>query len=1239
MSLQERKPKNRITQNPESQDGSKEVKVERMVYKSSVPRRLSSSSRTSTEHPKIMLKKIRSIKLYKVYSLKRRGTSQLDRMSTDSSSNDSSSSKSTPDNRMRSLDGKKNFEARNESEEESYSSSSSGSTASTNLSLNQDGVANLGKQRKKGSKSKKHTCPSCFRPFDKDTKPILVNSSQQSLEEGSDALPDYAKPNEGPKKQVRSPSYTSDSSIFSTDSSEPSMTDLHVSKSESAASSKKSSQTLTKSSSTRTVGYLRKKTSFKIKSSSVGKPPKVMQNLGLNRATCSSTLKDSKFPNQVELKPGQSESEIVSTKKVCPYHHCSLHGHSHAPEPPPKRFLFRRRSERNSKSVKPKGLSPDAETSFGKKKAVPTHKTFSSIVPASAKSSGSTGSLHVKYHKNLQSTVRNITKPRTESSTGVSQEKENATSDCLSLKTKRDKSISETKHTQLNGGEIHVGSAGIESITTTMAGIIKDELSTSENSAEATKRCNGVSSISSYNSEELSVPGKEIIGTSYPGDELISDSILHRDGEPSEENNSRPSTDEASKNQIKKNSHVSMWHMIHQQMLLGLAENAENQQHYPTFEEQQDNDAKTAHEIYDSHLSAEISQAETDAENQTQESKALELRKIFAIKLVREAIEKILLPEVEDQTSDMVSITSEVASDEEHPEKNHDRCEDESSTRTNEIIERHLRETENSEPGEDKSFNAKKPSNTEVGVSVPREDQISKKSVKKALKGWSNLRKIVLLRRFVTELEKVKKFNPVQPSHLASGPASEAEKISLRRQMMGEKKSSEEWMLDYALRQVVSELAPTQKRKVAMLVKAFETVVPPHEDQNIQVTTPKLRIPTDLKGKEIQSNLSLNSDLLQNEGPEYSGAEVDISRSVARKTSFPMYSSATERINEENQAKIVLPAIDTTPLKKLTADTEETIGISRLEHEALTDIPLPTASDPVRIAYQEQKTQLYKQNVKMWHMIYRHVVSGIAEKVGTQLLDVDGEDEEEIDDGNKLPGNSSNSVETDHYDSKENHDTNHQNPEFSRSDAVKLVQEAVDEILLPDIQDDSSDSKSIASDTFPDQELMNKLQGDDEIPTIINSKESAEDSFKDSFKNTKESAVSLEQENKASAVGEINTRDNERAASLIKTNLMQQKSKNWSKLKKLILLKRSIKALEDVRKLNPKPSQQIPLTSDPEEEKINLKQQMMDERKKAEQWMLDYAVQHIVTKLTPARKRRVAMLVEAFEAVVPLPEV
>ena len=92
MSLQDRKAKDRISQDPESRDVSKEVKGKRMTYKSPVPRRLNGSNRASTE-PKIMLKKIRSIKLYKLYGLKRRGTSQLDWKSTDSSSNDFSDGK------------------------------------------------------------------------------------------------------------------------------------------------------------------------------------------------------------------------------------------------------------------------------------------------------------------------------------------------------------------------------------------------------------------------------------------------------------------------------------------------------------------------------------------------------------------------------------------------------------------------------------------------------------------------------------------------------------------------------------------------------------------------------------------------------------------------------------------------------------------------------------------------------------------------------------------------------------------------------------------------------------------------------------------------------------------------------------------------------------------------------------------------------------------------------------------
>lgn len=111
MSIQEKKPRRRISKNLEMEPDAKEAKDISMAYKSPLPRYLNSRNRGKTE-PKIMLKKMRSIKLHKLCSLKqseRRETSQLDWRSTDSSSNDSSSIRSSPD-RIKAIsfsDGKK----------------------------------------------------------------------------------------------------------------------------------------------------------------------------------------------------------------------------------------------------------------------------------------------------------------------------------------------------------------------------------------------------------------------------------------------------------------------------------------------------------------------------------------------------------------------------------------------------------------------------------------------------------------------------------------------------------------------------------------------------------------------------------------------------------------------------------------------------------------------------------------------------------------------------------------------------------------------------------------------------------------------------------------------------------------------------------------------------------------------------------------------------------------------------
>lgn len=90
----------------------------------------------------------------------------------------------------------------------------------------------------------------------------------------------------------------------------------------------------------------------------------------------------------------------------------------------------------------------------------------------------------------------------------------------------------------------------------------------------------------------------------------------------------------------------------------------------------------------------------------------------------------------------------------------------------------------------------------------------------------NKLKGAIRSRRHVTESEEPRNFNPREPNYLPLEPDPEAEKVDLRHQMMDERKNSEEWMIDFALRKAVTELAPARKRKVALLVEAFETVLP-----------------------------------------------------------------------------------------------------------------------------------------------------------------------------------------------------------------------------------------------------------------------------------------------------------------------------------------------------------------------------------------------------------------------------
>ncbi|BAS93770.1 Os05g0381600, partial [Oryza sativa Japonica Group] len=79
---------------------------------------------------------------------------------------------------------------------------------------------------------------------------------------------------------------------------------------------------------------------------------------GLGRATCSSTMKEAKFPDALDLAPGATDAEGPAATRVCPYTYCSLNGHAHSPAVPLRSFLAsRRRLIKTQQSMKLRGVS------------------------------------------------------------------------------------------------------------------------------------------------------------------------------------------------------------------------------------------------------------------------------------------------------------------------------------------------------------------------------------------------------------------------------------------------------------------------------------------------------------------------------------------------------------------------------------------------------------------------------------------------------------------------------------------------------------------------------------------------------------------------------------------------------------------------------------------------------------------------------------------------------------------
>ncbi|XP_010552979.1 PREDICTED: uncharacterized protein LOC104823216 [Tarenaya hassleriana] len=464
------------------------------------------------------------------------------------------------------------------------------------------------------------------------------------------------------------------------------------------------------------------------------------------------------------------------------------------------------------------------------------------------------------------------------------------------------------------------------------------------------------------------------------------------------------------------------------------------------------------------------------------------------VRFVREALEKVL-SEIPDQSSDEQSMNSDVTTDQE-------------------LFER------GSELGEELGPSASMAAIT-TQVMGP---EARHKSSEKTSRGWSSLKKAILLRRFVTELGTLTKHSNRTPRTLPLESDPEAEKINLRHRPLEGKKSSEEWMLDYALRQAISTLAPSQKRKVALLAQAFDTI---SLQDTISFSSPSSRRSSN-SGGSPEARTPISNPVSGQEKSGYGFGKEEVADSTFRDT------------NEEG---------------------------TRVFHRNETDDTCKMSSEKPRDSQEEGElageTANVQQCTSLWRLLCKHMESGVAENERNQ------------------PSLGATIKEEENKGGSDSDDQNAggESMELYQSEAVKLLEEVIDEISLPDSEGDHTGS------TISDRKHLEETDTEKE------------------------------------------------ASQKAETEQMPQVRKGWSNLKRVILLKRFVKALEKVRKFDPREPRFLLLNPDPEAKKINLRHQETRDKRNGEEWMVDYALQGVVSQLTPARKRKVQLLVQAFETV------
>ncbi|MQL89691.1 hypothetical protein Taro_022273 [Colocasia esculenta] len=547
------------------------------------------------------------------------------------------------------------------------------------------------------------------------------------------------------------------------------------------------------------------------------------------RATCSSTMKETSFPDHLDLNPGATEAEGTSVYKVCPYTYCSLNGHRHAPLPPLKCFLTaRRRLLKTQKSMKLRGLPSFRKTEPKKEEAeIGAEQGVSSLVedlgddffveiyakcPTDAPVSD--GGSHQVAHPGAAGGMLSAGDGGEGWGAQIEEDPENLIDESRSQITSED---SFDQISQFSPSEMEVLINFLEFVecdsedppcTTQDHGdywnwdgcALRDtdelgsELAEEEGVCEPEEEDEGLYidfdeiDYSEFAEDESSdgtvfpLPGVD--GSDEEADEIVADD----EGRTGSEE-----TIDADKSNLEEllggKNKVELEDMLENKKIEAVGEETED----PLA-------ARNPGPIGDP--CEEAAPADERIDNLFSDAHAIDNTEEKQEKMQRDQNDNASVIEMETWESEEEGEESPVF--EEGPDENDNKRD----------------EPPPPELSLDTSTNAACPQAVAAIGTTAATGSVEE--------NHTNGRGMVIGKRASgdTEEEELRGFNPRAPNFLPVEPDPEAEKVDLRHQMMDDRKNSEEWMVDYALRRAVDKLAPGRKRKVALLVEAFETVAP-----------------------------------------------------------------------------------------------------------------------------------------------------------------------------------------------------------------------------------------------------------------------------------------------------------------------------------------------------------------------------------------------------------------------------